>query len=237
MTSLAGSPAPKPPIAPIGLPPGVRHVLLFGGTFDPVHRGHTEAAAAARDQVMGREAWTVYVPAARSPFKKAGPIAGDADRLAMLRIAIRAVPRAVIWPDELTRPPPSYWIDTLHRARAVIDPGAQLRFLIGADQAVGFRGWHRWREILLAAEPVVMARPPLRTAAELGQALKREGWSESEVNGWTARFADAAVLDVSATDTRSAIATGDPRVEQWLDPGVMSLIRARGLYRVDQRAI
>ena len=44
------------------------------------------------------------------------------------------VPRSAIWTDEIERPGPSYWIDSLRRAIAVAPPGAQLRFLIGSDR-------------------------------------------------------------------------------------------------------
>ncbi len=213
------------------LPSGVRRVLLFGGTFDPVHLGHTKAASAARDQVMGPEAWLVFVPAARSPFKETGPIASDSDRLDMLRAALREVPNSTVWPDELTRPPPSYWIDTLRRARSLLGPSVELRFLIGADQAIGFQGWREWRRILETAEPVVMARPPVRTVAEFAQALSTGGWSQTEIPAWSARFADAAILEIAARDIRSVLAAGDQLPQAWLAPDVLAIIRARGLYR------
>lgn len=213
------------------LPPGVRKVLLFGGTFDPVHLGHTRAAAAARDQVMGPEAWLVFVPAARSPLKEIGPIAGDADRLDMLRAALREMSHSTVWTDELTRPPPSFWIDTLRRARSLLGRGVELRFLIGADQAIEFQGWREWREIMQTAEPVVMARPPVRTADEFARALSTSGWSHVEVKSWAARFVGAAILEISAREIRSKLATGQPACERELAPEVLAIVRARGLYR------
>ncbi|MCW5776185.1 MAG: hypothetical protein KIS87_07100 [Phycisphaeraceae bacterium] len=60
-------------VTPMPVPADAPGVLLFGGTFDPPHRGHTEPAAAARDAMMPPGSWLVFVPAARSPHKSAAP--------------------------------------------------------------------------------------------------------------------------------------------------------------------
>ncbi len=117
------------------LPPCVSraaHVILFGGSFDPVHLGHTLLARAACDHVQraaGQSPAILFIPAARSPHKSATPSASDPQRIAMLRLAINADRRlsfADVWTDELDRAAatpgtPSYTVDTLRRARAALD--------------------------------------------------------------------------------------------------------------------
>ena len=76
---------------------------MFGGSFDPPHLWHTKIASAARRQVFGPKGVVVFVPAARSPHKKHGPVASDEDRVAMLRLATRRMKRCVIWTDEIDR--------------------------------------------------------------------------------------------------------------------------------------
>ena len=64
----------------------IRKVILFGGTFDPIHLGHTSVAAFAADSIEAEK--VVFVPAKRSPLKNLSPKAGDDDRLAMIALAI-----------------------------------------------------------------------------------------------------------------------------------------------------
>lgn len=214
------------------LPPSARHILLFGGTFDPVHRAHTAAAIAARDLAMPPDAWLVFVPAARSPFKEAVPGAPDSARFDMLSLALRDHARTAISDFELSRPAPSWWIDTVRHFRAAIPAAADLRFLIGADAAPAFRRWRDWREILRLARPVIMARPPITTADALADALRAEGsWSEGDIDAWRARFIAGAVIDISATEIRAALAAGAPRAVQFLDPAVHAYIKHHHLYR------
>ncbi|MHC4364099.1 MAG: nicotinate-nicotinamide nucleotide adenylyltransferase, partial [Planctomycetota bacterium] len=61
-----------------------RKIVLFGGTFDPVHLGHTTVAAAAREHISAQK--IVFVPAKRSPLKDCSPEAGDDDRFAMIAL-------------------------------------------------------------------------------------------------------------------------------------------------------
>jgi nicotinate-nucleotide adenylyltransferase len=164
---------PLPLVGP-ALDPRITTVVLFGGTFDPPHLAHAQLAHEARDRAAADHpgsAWLLAVPAARSPHKSAGPIASDAHRAAMLRLAFADVPRAAVWTDELDRaaaaraaakPDASFAIDTLRRARAWLDAhggsAVTLRLLIGADQALAL---HRWREpaaLIALAPPLIMLR-------------------------------------------------------------------------------
>ncbi len=55
---------------------------LFGGSFDPVHLGHLELARCCEQQAALDEVW--FMPAAKQPLKPHGPVASDAERIAML---------------------------------------------------------------------------------------------------------------------------------------------------------
>ncbi|MBI1189403.1 MAG: nicotinate (nicotinamide) nucleotide adenylyltransferase [Tepidisphaera sp.] len=220
------------PTTPLDVPADVADVVVMGGSFDPPHVGHTRLGEVARRHA-GELAWLVFVPAARSPFKDAGPTASDTDRVAMLRLATAEAKRTLVWTDEIDRARPgqaSYTIDTLRRARAWLDghgsAGARLWLVIGADQAAAF---HKWREagaILELARPLVLARE----GAMLDEAMVQH-WDAAMMERWRRAVVPAPMLEVSSTALRRAMAGDDARLaEQWLEPGVLPYIRERGLY-------
>ena len=128
---------------------------LLGGSFDPVHEAHLALARCACETLaLDRLKW---LPAGR-PWQKAGrELAADADRLAMLALAIEGEPRWEIDACELERPGATYTIDTLGALRSR-EPGADWFLIIGQDQWARFDSWHRWPDILAAATVAVAGR-------------------------------------------------------------------------------
>lgn len=229
----------QPPVTPLGVPADAGQVLLFGGVFDPPHRAHTALAAEARERGLGAGAWLVFVPAAQAPLKRLGPRASDQDRIRMLQLAAAEFRRTAVWTDELDRARtlggrgPSYWIDTLRRARAVLPPKTELRFLIGADQAVQFHRWRQFRGILELSAPMVMLRAPGASADDLIWALRHTGvWTEDELEAWRQWIVPMSLAEPSSTAARDLLRSGDEAgAAQLLNPAVLAYIRERGLYR------
>ncbi len=186
---------------------------------------------------MPAGSWIVLVPAARSPFKRRGPGAADRDRLAMLRGAFRPLNRVAVWADEIERAEPgapSYWIDTLERLGGALAEGAApvVRFLIGADQAAEFHRWKRCRDVIRLAEPVVVLRPPFRSARGLRRAMERaQFWFGSELDQWEGRVLRAPVSGLSATGVREALKHRPARSVPGVPARVAEYIERRGLYR------
>jgi nicotinate-nucleotide adenylyltransferase len=208
--------------------------VVFGGTFDPPHRWHIRAAAAARRAAFP-DGWIVFVPAARSPLKRSGPTASDRDRVAMIRLAAARLPRSVIWTDEIDRAGrgPSYTVDSLERLRRALGPEVPMRLVIGADQAAQFHRWRRFRRVMDLAEPIVVLRPPFRTRRALRLALEAAGeWKESEIRQWSDRVAPLTARDVSSSEIRRALSAGrKTRTGVAVPPAVLRYIRRRGMYR------
>lgn len=230
---------------PVGVPGCVRdaeRVLFFGGSFDPPHLGHATLPFEVAERLWpGQGAWVVFVPAARSPHKQAEP-APDADRVEMLRLALRGQRRWWVWEQELRDAAlnpgsPSFWADTRQIARQVFNT-RPFAFLIGVDQALAMHRWRRYREFW--SEVVVMARGEEITPDGFGSLMAATGaWSPDEVDHWVARLVKTGVVEASSTGVRAALA--DPakrnaRVEG-LDPGVHRYILDRGLYRSVDRPV
>ncbi len=129
---------------------------IFGGSFDPVHLGHLLVAQAAVEE-LGLER-LFFVPAAQSPFKPESKPAADAFRLQLLRLALAGKTNYEIDAQEIQRGGISYTVDTLgDYARKFA--GAELFYLIGADNAAKLNEWREPAELAWLAEFVAIPRP------------------------------------------------------------------------------
>jgi nicotinate-nucleotide adenylyltransferase len=112
---------------------------LFGGCFNPVHRGHIAAAQAARDHLALDR--VIFIPSGHPPLKGAAGLAAGADRLAMLELALRSEPDMEASDIEIRREGPSYTVDTVRTLRAAFPAGAELFFLLGGDCLARLPQW------------------------------------------------------------------------------------------------
>ncbi len=203
------------PRAPEVVPVGPR-VVVFGGTFDPFHRGHrvlVEAALRVSDRVL--------VVVAGTPPHKAAHAERTAfhHRVAMTRLGVEGLPRVEVLEMEGRRPGPSYTIDTLRSLGRSYPPGTRFRLLLGADAFHDLPTWHEWEAILERAELLVAARP--------GHDL--EAPPELEGRSLPVERLDAPALDVSSRALRAALAE-DGDVGERLAPAVRTYIRDHRLY-------
>ncbi|MGJ4729287.1 nicotinate-nucleotide adenylyltransferase [Luteimonas sp. SDU101] len=210
-------------------------MLLYGGTFDPVHHGHLAIARAARDALRV----PVHFMPASDPPHRAPPGADASRRAAMLALAIADEPDFHIDLRELRRDGPSYSVDTLRALRAELGPAAPVALLIGADSLLGLPSWHAWRELFDLAHFVVADRPGSGLDLALPAAL-----AEATEKRWTQ---DAGMLRVraagcllrlrqplhgaSATQVRAGIAA-DGGWRELVPAGVADYIVRHRLYGV-----
>jgi len=129
---------------------------IYGGSFDPVHLGHLLVAQAAIEELGLHR--LCFIPAAQSPFKADAKPAPDAVRLQLLRLALAGKTNCEIDAQEIQRGGISYTVDTL-RDYAKRFPGAELFYLIGADNAAKLNEWREPAELARLAEFVAVPRP------------------------------------------------------------------------------
>ena len=222
----------RPP-TPLQVPPGIAHVVLFGGTFDPPHLAHTTLSDRARcafEQRVGGDAMLVFVPAARSPHKADTPTASDDQRIDMLRLATAELPNSTVWTDEIDRATagePSYWLNTLRRARTCIGQRT-LAFIIGADQAAQFHRWQSPRTMLELARPLLLPRSPITTSASLRSAMAESGfWKNAELDSWAVSFIETDTVHGASTEVRMAAGV---RQDTPMHPDVEAYAKQQGLY-------
>lgn len=196
-------------------------VALFGGTFDPPHRGHIGIAKAAADAFQLDS--VLFAPVGLQPLKSGLETTPFATRLAMVELACEADPRFRASTLDAPRADgrPNYTIDTLTNLREQI-PSATLFSLIGADSFLHLRQWRESHRLLTLAEWIVVSRPgfPLDDLAGL-QLTEAE---RSHLHLLTTVFED-----VSATELRRRLAAGEDCGDLLPSP-VAAYIRQHGLY-------
>ena len=129
---------------------------IFGGTFNPPHIGHTQAAADAIAQ-LGLDL-LIVVPAGAPPHKELPAGSPSADvRLQMTRDAFAAVHKAVISDFEVNLPGVRYTVDTIALIRNS-HPHDDLYLLVGTDMYLSLETWKNSAELLNNATPAVFSR-------------------------------------------------------------------------------
>lgn len=157
---------------------------LYGGSFDPVHRGHLMVAQAALEELeLDR---LVFIPAWRSPFKPDVRPASGSERLRWLRMALVGQSRCSVDSIELEREGTSYTIDTV-RVFKDLHPEASFFFLIGADHVSQLPRWRESESLAALVEFVVIPRqgPPSSPPPRPYRTRHLKGWpmtvSSSEI--------------------------------------------------------
>ena len=132
-----------------------RKIILFGGSFDPIHTGHLRVAHHALRELAADE--LIFIPARRSPHKTDSPTLGR-HRFAIIAKAIDGVDGFSVSDCELPRSEPSYTLDTIRFFRNQLGSDAVLHWLIGADQLVDLEKWYRVGDLLKECRVSVMVR-------------------------------------------------------------------------------
>jgi nicotinate-nucleotide adenylyltransferase len=205
-------------------------VLLYGGAFDPVHRGHLAMAAGAW-AATGADR-LCFLPAGQSPFKASGH-ASAAHRLAMLQRAVAVLPGAEIDDQELRRPGRSYTVETLRSLRARLGEDVALVWLLGADAAAGLPRWFEASALLQLVHVLVVARPG-SPIPDLGagpeprfQRCAPGAFRDASAGRWASL--DLGAFPEASHGIRARLAAGKA-VDDLLPPAVSSYIAAQGLY-------
>jgi nicotinate-nucleotide adenylyltransferase len=214
--------------APVGSRPAP--LLVYGGTFDPVHEGHVAIATGAADALGIR--CGLLIPAGDPPHRSA-PQAPGPLRAAMLRRAFARDARFCVDERELRRAAPSYTVDTLLELRAELGTEVPLVLLLGADAFLGLPTWSRWQRLAGLAHLAVFARPgialdpsaptwPAGIAPPVGDPARLR-----EATAGHCVILPAPVSTASSTAIRAAFARGEA-APAGLPPAVSSLLREQG---------
>ncbi len=196
---------------------------VYGGTFNPIHRGHLTAARAAAD-ALGLEK-VLLIPDSLPPHKElpAGSATGE-DRLAMCRLTAGEVPGMEVLDLELRRSGPSYTSDTLAELHAQY-PDDELWLLVGSDMFLSLQEWHEPERILSLAGIAAFHRT---RGDETERFTQQKAYLEQIYGARVALLENPDVVEISSTELRAQLAQG--RGRSVLPEAVYGYVLRRGLY-------
>lgn len=216
-----------------------RRIALYGGTFDPVHVGHTALARRLLELFSLDE--VLFIPAHVAPHKRDREVSPALHRYAMLALATQDEERFRVSTVELDAPESPYTVGTLERFVETTGCEARLFFVMGADSWQEITTWREWERVLTLTDIIVVTRPGYevgtahvtRAISERVVDTRGRGSVEEALNeegGTRIYLSDAVVMDVSATGVRRAARDGADLGEM-VAPPVAEYIRKYGLYQ------
>ena len=235
------------------------NIGLFGGSFDPIHHGHTTLARAAQERFdLGR---VYFIPANVPPHKQSQTLASYFDRYAMVVLATQNekafVPSQLEAPSEFQSLQPggkkaaaahvagsNYSIDTVRRIKQTLKKADRLFFLIGIDAFNDIAKWREPEALFRDCDFIVASRPGYYladVANALPQALrpkavvtkpfaKQPAQGDLVLPGVAVHLLENVRQNISATAIREAVAA-NRSLTRFVDPAVAEYIKKMGLYK------
>lgn len=187
---------------------------IYGGSFNPIHKGHTQLAASIVAQGLVDELWLMVSPLNPLKSGEVSDIAEYEHRLKMAELATQDIHGVKVSDFERSLPLPSYTITTLEALQKAY-PEDEFVLVIGADNWERFPRWYHADEIIKQYQILVYRRP----GCEFDEASLPS----------SVQVVDTPLYDVSSTEIRESVKKGR-MMRRWLDARVARYIKAHQLY-------
>lgn len=185
---------------------------IFGGSFNPIHKGHVALAAAIRKAMGLDEVWMMVTP--QNPWKSQDGLLDDDKRLQLAQVAVEGIEGLVASDYEFHLPRPSYTWDTL-QALSVDFPDRRFTLVVGGDNWAKFNQWYEHDKILANYDIVVYPRK--------GSRIRRDSLPAN------VKVLRTRLINVSSTEIRERIRQGE-EIDSLVPAKVAEIIRRDGLY-------
>ncbi len=199
---------------------------LFGGSFDPVHKGHVNAVRSLISAFpeTGR---VIVMPARINPFKVNGaPPANGFHRLNMCRLAFENIPLCSVSDHELSSDRVSYTADTLEYLKELY-PGDRLFLTVGSDSLESLPRWYRFESIIKNAEIAAAAR------SEQDKKQIKLFADTVTASGGTVHIIETRPFEISSTEIREKILNNED-ITCYMDKNVVKYILKNDVYNSGQ---
>jgi nicotinate-nucleotide adenylyltransferase len=217
----------------------MKRIAFYGGSFDPVHRGHLAIAHALIERFELDE--FVFVPAFHAPHKMRKRPTSAYDRFAMLCLVTNDTDRIVVSKMEIEAPERPYTFETLTTLNQRLTD-TRIFFVMGADSWMDIATWRRWEEVLKLTDHIVITRPGIEIGFDHVTDEIRERIVDLRQNGAEAApsgepqkrhsiyITDAVNMNISATEIRSKIRLGDASWQQDVPAEVAKYVEKYQIY-------
>ena len=203
----------------------MKRIGIFGGSFNPIHLGHTALATYICEQGSVDEVWIMVSP--QNPLKQDLTLLDENERLAMARLATAPYPMLKACDFEFTLPRPSYTYHTLQALRTAY-PDHEFSLIIGEDNWQCFDRWFRGEDIARETPIIVYPRE-----SGSGRLTIDDNAQSSTSNFQLSILENPPLLPYSSTEIRERIATGQD-VSNMLHPNVAQYIKEKQHYTKPQ---
>lgn len=191
----------------------IMKIGIYGGSFNPIHVGHTSLAKSLCVRGLVDEVWFLVSPLNPLKQDKQADILNYEDRLALARIATEKEDCLHVSDFESHLPVPSYTYTTLQKLSEAY-PEHDFSLVIGADNWAHFNRWYKADEIIQNHTIIVYKRPGYDISSVLPNVI----------------VADTPLFDISSTQIREMIRRGEHPSADMLSPEVFEYIKSRRLY-------
>lgn len=218
----------------------MKRIAFYGGSFDPIHRGHLKIAEKLL-KIFELDEF-IFVPAFHAPHKLHSKPESAYHRYAMLCLATKDKVELKVSKMELDVPEKSYTVETLMKILKE-KPDDEIYFVMGADSWEEITSWKEWKKVLTIVNIIVVMRPGYEITLDYftDEILQRIGnlrekpLSEILVpirNEKQIFITDAAQINISSTKIREAIRKKKWRWRKLVPADVVNYIEKYNLYRI-----
>ena len=212
---------------------------LMGGTFNPPHLGHLQAAEEIAETFKLDKIY--FIPSAWPPHKSASLLVDYKHRLEMIQLAVSGHPTFRVYDLESTLSAPSYAVNTVKAFQSTTKPEDSTFFLVGLDSFMSLGQWHQFHELVATIPFIVMGRSGIKsTCQEMWEMLRKDLDPKVLWNPQTHIFSAEGIkpifyqprssLDISSTSLRARLEARSS-VRYLVPEPVRIYIDQHGLYR------
>ena len=207
-----------------------RLVGIFGGTFDPVHYGHSHTIAELLNLIPFEK--IIVIPNSLPPHRENSQ-ASFSHRYKMTSLAFRDIEKTVVDNRENLRTGPSHAIETVKQI--IVEEGkTKVILIVGSDSFEGIHSWYKWRELINLVDFLILKRPdmPLSKNKNVQDLISHTRFSEDLLEDKKAKSIveiEMTPLRISSSLIRENIAKGKS-IDDLINPLVKDYLKKHGLY-------
>ena len=210
------------------------YIGVFGGSFDPIHKGHIESLKSVTEKLNLSK--VLVIPNKVSPLKELS-VASSLEKIKMLEIAFKDFKEIEIEDYELKKEGPSFMIETLQYLDKKLGKKIHFLLIIGEDSFQSFHLWKNYQHIIKMTSLLVMNRPGLKNdltakAIALHKDCIENTYGDNNLKKGKIYFIQIKPNQASSTHIRENI-DDQSVLAEGLDDDVLKYLQEQRIYNKD----